>query len=315
MNRKLLCALVSAALLPALSSCCCCMQQAIPPTTPDTTIAEQLQTDPISTEPPITASIESNRPVFPPDAVWESHIGEARAEDIQGNPVSVKLNFGSYTDTECSVSAVEYNEQVVKLVIPAQHEGMTVVTIENNAFSNFPNLREVVLPSTVRSLSEDAFSENVTKLTCSADLPLTETLLWNVKVLVLNDGCISAGQYCRMAHLTSLTITEGVSGMGVGAFEGCRSLKDVWIEGVPTIPYQAFSYCTVLDSIVLGDGVKKIESEAFSHCGDVQSLSLGKDFCEMSLYCFGWTSVSSIAVSELNTQITARDIEFILWGK
>ena len=68
-------------------------------------------------------------------------------------------------------------------------------------------------------------------------------------------------------HLTSITISNGATGIGNYAFSGCSGLTSVIIgNGVTKIGELAFNGCSSLTSIVIGNGVKSIDSWAFSSC-------------------------------------------------
>ena len=99
--------------------------------------------------------------------------------------------------------------------------------------------------------------------------------------------------------LTSITIPNGVTSIGVGAFEDCWSLISITIpnsvtsiEGeaffgcssltsitipnsVTSIGYNAFNGCSGLTSITIPNGVTSIEGEAFYECSGLTSVTLG----------------------------------------
>lgn len=67
--------------------------------------------------------------------------------------------------------------------------------------------------------------------------------------------------------LTSITIPEGVTCIGVGAFSGCSSLTSITIpEGVTSIGNWTFEDCQSLTSITIPEGVTSIGERAFYGC-------------------------------------------------
>ena len=83
---------------------------------------------------------------------------------------------------------------------------------KKNVFSNYPNLRTIVIPESVTSINGSAFS-----------------------------GCRS---------LTSVTIPESVTFIGDCTFQNCTSLTSVTIpNSVTSISYYAFGDCTSLKTI------------------------------------------------------------------
>lgn len=68
-------------------------------------------------------------------------------------------------------------------------------------------------------------------------------------------------------NLTSVVIPEGVTIIGVCAFQGCKNLRHVELpKGLKTIDEYAFMDCTGLESIVIPEGVQIIAHGAFKGC-------------------------------------------------
>jgi hypothetical protein len=64
--------------------------------------------------------------------------------------------------------------------------------------------------------------------------------------------------------LTSVTIPQGVTTVGFGAFDGCSSLTSVTIpDGVTTIGGYAFYGCSSLTSVTIPEGVTTIGDFSF----------------------------------------------------
>lgn len=73
----------------------------------------------------------------------------------------------------------------------------------------------------------------------------------------------------------TVTIPDGVIGIGSGAFENCGSLKKVVIPGsVTAIGSYAFSECTSLKNVYIPDGVTSIGNSAFSGCSSLVSVTI-----------------------------------------
>lgn len=68
--------------------------------------------------------------------------------------------------------------------------------------------------------------------------------------------------------LTSVVIPEGVTSIGVAAFENCNSLTSVVIpESVTSIGDSAFSNCTGLTNVVIPKNVTNLEDSVFYESG------------------------------------------------
>ena len=71
----------------------------------------------------------------------------------------------------------------------------------------------------------------------------------------------------------NITIPSGVTHIGFGAFDTCRTLKSVTIpNSVKTIEGNAFSECTKLKNITIPNSVKTIGDFAFSRCRSLQHI-------------------------------------------
>ena len=80
-----------------------------------------------------------------------------------------------------------------------------------------------------------------------------------------------AFHYCF--NLTSVTIPNSVTRIGIYAFSNC-GLKSVTIpNSVTSIGNYAFEYCKGLNSITIGSGVTTIGSYAFQYCTSLNSIT------------------------------------------
>ena len=167
-------------------------------------------------------------------------------------------------------SETPWNQQELVIAKIVVEDG--AATIGNYAFSNLPELQEVILPESVTRIGAVAFAvcENLTtinipsKVTDIGEFAFQQCAKLNhVKLpaglttleMYVFDGCTS---------LTSITIPSSVTTIGDYALAGCTSLKEVTIEeGVPLIGDCMFVSSSALESIVIPASVKKIGTEAF----------------------------------------------------
>ena len=101
--------------------------------------------------------------------------------------------------------------------------------------------------------------------------------------------------YCN--KLTSLTIPNNVSLIGVGAFFGCTSLTNIIIpNSVTSIGGAAFQNCTGLTSATIGNSVTSIGEWAFWNCTGLTSVAIGNSVTSIGerafLNCTGLTSLT-----------------------
>ena len=77
------------------------------------------------------------------------------------------------------------------------------------------------------------------------------------------------------ASIKNVMIENGVSCIGMSAFEGCTGLTSITIpDSVTSISSYAFYGCTGLTSITIGNGVTSISISAFSGCTSLTSVNI-----------------------------------------
>ena len=178
-------------------------------------------------------------------------------------------------------------------------------------FFDCANLKEIVLPAGVTSISGEAFSRcsSLTSITmgdgitsigdmafgfCSSlvsiDLPSSITSINN-----------SAFRYC--SSLTSIVIPAGVTSIGYYAFSNCSSLTSIDIPtGVTSIGDWAFTNCFSLASINIPDNVTTIGEYAFQGCSLLTSINLPASVISIGNYAF--SKCSSLASIDIPDKIT-----------
>lgn len=137
-------------------------------------------------------------------------------EDENGIKYSFDDNSNSYVVTgyNTSTEAAE-----VELTIPEIYAGYYVTTIEDEAFKGLDFLKNVTIPSTIESVSEQAF------MNCSS-----------LEEVVISEGVIyiemSAFRNC--SNLINISIPSTLVSIGNYAFWGCSSLSKIAIPSVCT---------------------------------------------------------------------------------
>ena len=124
----------------------------------------------------------------------------------------------------------------------------SVTSIEEYAFANCSNLKNITIPDRVTSIGSYAFSD------CRSIESIT--ILGSIYSI---GEC--AFQYCT--SLTSITIPDSVESIGQYAFLGCTSLTSITIpDSVNFIGDFAFFECTSLESIFLPESLYDIGDNA-----------------------------------------------------
>ena len=154
--------------------------------------------------------------------------------------------------------------------------GYGVERVPDNAFEALPNLRTVVLPSSVRSIGNSAF-RNCPKLESVTIADGVRPQNYN------NDDCeIGSGAFWNCSSLKQVDIPEGVKYIRNEAFYGCTSLTDVTLpDSVMYIESQAFYGCHGLMNVTIPSGVAEIDTCAFAECSSLMSVKFMGNAPEM----------------------------------
>ena len=181
-------------------------------------------------------------------------------------------------------------------------EGLT--SIGDSAFNNCSGLTSLTIPSTVTSLGYRPF-QYCTGLT-SMYIPDNVTsvgngLFYNSGVTSVSLGAIVESKPLSSALIgcndLSVTVREGVTTIGDGAFSSCSFMTSISLpSSLTSIDKNAFSGCTGLTSLIIPSGVTSIGSSAFANCSGLTTMDIpaGVTSLASTLFsnCTGLTSVT-----------------------
>lgn len=179
-------------------------------------------------------------------------------------------------------------------------------TIGEEAFSGCDSLTDITLGENVKTLGDKAF------YTCDAlvrvEIPSTVTDIGEktfyscpaLKEAIIRAGTVKAGTFYNCRALTTLIISDnatldasftaanayaketletvkiGKGEIGNSAFSNCTNLTTVELgDGVTSIGKSAFLKCTQLPSITIGNGVTSIGISAFNGCTALTNANIG----------------------------------------
>ena len=259
-----------------------------------------------------------------------------------------KINFASYdanplyyahhlklNGTEVTNLAIPNDITEIKQYAFIDCIGLISVTIPNSvtsigvsAFSGCTGLTEVTIPNSVTSIGSSAFS-NCTGLT-SVTIPNSVTSIRDfafsgctglTSITIPNSvTTIGADAFSGCTGLTSVTIPNSVTSIGYGAFSGCTGLTEVnfnaencadmdmgWSSFSP-----AFSNCTNLKTINIGNEVKTIPNYVFSGCTGLISVTIGNSVTSIGTDAFKGCSKISVVNSHNTTAPTGAPFEDVV---
>lgn len=147
------------------------------------------------------------------------------------------------------------------------------------------------------------YSGNETELT----LPTSATFSGTEYTLTTVESFLTASQ---KASVTSITIPEGPTSIGLSAFKGYTGLETVNVpSSVTSISSSAFEGCTALKNITIADGSKSlnINNYAFKDCTALESITLPSRIntdTEGRNWFIGCTSLEKIEVTGNDDYVT-----------
>lgn len=214
----------------------------------------------------------------------------------------------SLPDLTVSVSAGDEAYQgdvIIPETVTYQSRELTVVSIENSAFSKCRTLASVSLPNTVTSIGWSSFSNcsSLTSIELPSNLKTINAYAFSgcigLTELVIPDAVknIYSCAFSGCTSLTDLTLGSGIVSISDDAFESCNKITNItfdckivntWFQKnrilkkvvfgdhVETIERQAFFNCEGITEIKISDSVKEIKASAFYGCSSLKKLSIGK---------------------------------------
>lgn len=239
-----------------------------------------------------------------------------------------------YKATENGLQVIGYNGTSSNVVIPSTYQNKPVVSISASAFKNKTQLTALTIPDSVTEIKTGAFFgcsgiEELTipvthlntfpgksylrKITITGNGVLPENALSDLNRLntvTLSNGitAIGTGAFADSAALTTVHFGNAVTTIGTAAFQGCTALTTITIpETVTAIGPAAFRYCHFLTQITLPSNLTKIDANTFYNCIGLTQITLPTSVTEIGESAFeGCTKLAITAIPNTVQKIGAR---------
>ncbi len=219
-----------------------------------------------------------------------------------------------YTIPTGTVTIGEYAfswSNLQKIIIPS-----TITRIRSGAFCDCSSLSSINIPSSVSSVGSDAFYNTAWYNSQPDGLIYKDNILLATKGEYLS-GDVVIDEGTRLiadnvfgkgfwgSGITSITIPNSVTCIGVEAFYHCNNLTSVVIpNSVKTIGRSAFNECKALVSVTLPNSITRIESGIFAFCRKLSSVNIPNTVTSIgSMAFYDCESLTSITIPDGVTQI------------
>lgn len=166
-------------------------------------------------------------------------------------------------------------------------------TISGGAFNNCPLVKNLVLPSTLTSMTNSFYNSVLETLVMGSESVVfaqggTGIAGMSAKNMTIRGGTIKVNAFSGRDNIETVILDGSVKWNSGGQFQGCTNLTSVSIgDGITSIPNGCFESCSSLNNVVLPDSVETLEQTAFSGCSSLSSITLSKNIKKIPNRCFG----------------------------
>lgn len=244
--------------------------------------------------------------------VFACALSLSSADDSIGD-TSAPVVSGDYTytyDTETGEATITKAGSGLsgEITIPSVLDEWPVVALGERAFYNNSKVTAVTIPSTIRSVGNEAFyNSEITSVVFLTDSGNGTASIGNsvfrecdkLVSVTLPSTLTSMGTDVFRASITLPTVLlpQSLASISDNTFYGCSALKSVVIPAsVTSIGKQAF-YNSGIESISIPDGVETIGNSAFLRCLELEMAVLGSGITALPLSAFSdCSSLTSVSL-------------------
>lgn len=200
--------------------------------------------------------------------------------------------------------------------VPAEIDGVTITAIYYGAFQSCGS-KNIVLPETVKTIGENAFSEYAENITIPGDCTLIEgdepfLTCHSLKSITVTEG---SGEYSSLDGVlynkdrsrlitypqarenAEFTVPDTVKSIAPSAFCYNPYLTKATLKAVETIGDFAFEGCTALSEVILPKCLKEVYQNAFLGCSAMNSIRVYGNVEYIGMYAFGFDYDEELATA------------------
>ena len=199
------------------------------------------------------------------DVVIPSYFKGTKVEEIDENASfeNCKIKFDNGFD-KITKDLTRGLKKIASVTIPEN-----VKSIENEAFKNFKNLKELTLKNGIENIGEGAFEGT---------------------------------------QISSISIPSSIKEIKAKTFKDCWYLKKIdFSNGIERIGENAFEDAGVT-SIIFPNSLKDVYANAFYYCDNLKELTLNEGLNSIGSQAFLGTKISSVTIPSSVTQLSSKDI-------
>lgn len=201
-----------------------------------------------------------------------------------GKPV-VSIEEGAFSDNE-RMQSISIPDSITYIGERSFYncKGLTtvelpdsVVDIDAYAFSGCTSLKTLILPSELDYVASTAFYNCSTLTTVTAPIKAISALPTDTikDITFLGEGILPEKTFTMWSSLTNVVIPEGITEIGVGAFQYCYKLESVSLPStLLKINDAAFDGCNLLQSVIIPNKVGIIGKRAFAGCESISQIEV-----------------------------------------
>ena len=185
--------------------------------------------------------------------------------------------------------------------------GDSVTTIGKRAFSGCSSLTSVTIGDSVTTIGGYAFGGcnkitevNISDISAWCKIDFIDGDTSDTTNVTANPLYAGGSLYLNGEIVKDLVIPSDITEIKTMAFSGCSSLTSVTIgDSVTTIGDGAFYKCSSLTSVTIPDSVTELGSSAFSGCRSLTSVTIPDSVTELGSSAFsGCRSLTSITIPD-----------------